>query len=93
MSIEEFRNHDDLGYSRWLADHQHGYVINIQRTHNPRDARLHGAACPTITGTPAQGDTFTGDWVKICSMSLTELDDWALQQAGSAVPRCPTCQP
>jgi len=92
MGVEESRNRDDLGYSHRVAGHGHGYVINIQRTHNSRDARLHTAACPTITGTPARGDTFTGDWVKVCFVSRAELDDWALRQFGSAVQRCGTCQ-
>jgi hypothetical protein len=93
MCIEEFRDHDDVGYLQWLAGHHDGFVINIQRSHNPRDARLHTVGCRTITGTPARGDTFTGDWVKVCSVSLEELDDWAVQEVGSAVQRCPTCRP
>jgi hypothetical protein len=41
MSVEEFHNHSDDDYPRWIADHHRGYVLNIQRTCNPRDARLH----------------------------------------------------
>ena len=93
MSVDEFRNHDDQGYLRWVARHHRGYVINIQRTFNPRDARLHAAYCETITGTPARGDTFTGDWIKVCSGSLTELDNWAKQHTGAVVKRCGTCRP
>jgi hypothetical protein len=55
MSVDEFRNRNDLDYSRWLADHSRGNVINIERTYNPRDARLHAAYCETITGTPHEG--------------------------------------
>jgi hypothetical protein len=55
MSVDEFRNRNDLDYSRWLADHSRGYVINIERTYNPCDARLHAAYCETITGTPHEG--------------------------------------
>lgn len=93
MSMEEFRNRSDDDYLRWVADHRHGYVVNIQRTGNPRDARLHLAYCETITGTPARGDTFTGDWVKVCSVSLQELDSWTMQRIGSVVVRCGTCRP
>jgi hypothetical protein len=93
MSMAEFRNHNDRDYLRWVADHYRGYVINIQRTYNPRDARLHVAHCETITGAPARGDTFTGDWIKVCSESLAKLDDWAVQHTGSAVVRCGTCHP
>lgn len=93
MHTEEFRNHDDHRYIRWLAHNPNGYVINIQRTHNPRDARLHTAVCKTITGTPARGTTFAGDWVKVCSGSLADLDTWALRNLGAVVRRCPTCEP
>jgi hypothetical protein len=93
MSVEEFRNHNDDDYLRWVADHHRGFVLNIQRTCNLRDARLHLAYCETITGIPARGDTFMGDWVKVCSELLQELDSWAVQHTGSAVVRCGTCRP
>ncbi len=93
MGVEEFRDRGDDGYLRWIDAHHHGYVINIQRSHNPRDARLHTAICQTITGTPARGSAFVGDWVKVCSASLAELDDWAMRETGSALQRCPVCQP
>lgn len=92
MTIGEFRNGDDDGYAGWLAAHSDGYVINIQRTYNPRDARLHTAACRTITRAPARGRTFTGDWIKVCAQSAAELDEWALNNLGAVVQRCPTCQ-
>ena len=75
------------------ADHSRGYVINIERTYNPRDVRIHAAYCATITGTPARGDTFTGDWIKVCSRSLTELGNWAKQHTGAVVKRCGTSRP
>jgi hypothetical protein len=51
MSVDEFRNRNDLDYSRYSR----GYVINIERTYNPRDARLHAAYCETMTGTSHEG--------------------------------------
>jgi hypothetical protein len=93
MSEEEFRNYNDDDYLRWVADHHRGYVLNIQRTHNPHNARLHLAHCETITGTPAWGDTFTDDWGKVCSESLREIASWVVRHTGSAVVRCGTCHP
>jgi hypothetical protein len=80
VSVELFRDDDQ------------GYVLNIQRTLNPSDARVHHADCRTITGTPPRGRTWTGPYVKACSLSLPELDAWALAQAGSAITRCGTCR-
>lgn len=91
MATQEFRDHNDDGYRQWLAAHPGGYVINIQRSHNPRDARLHTAVCSTISGAPARGRTFTGEWVKICAESTAELERWAIQETGSVVQRCPVC--
>lgn len=58
MGVEEFRNYNDRDYLRWVTDHHRGYVLNIQRTYNPRDARLHLAYCDTITGHPGAGGHF-----------------------------------
>ncbi len=92
MSVELFRD-DDQGYAAWLAANACGYVLNIQRSLNPSDSRVHEADCPTITGTPPRGRTWTGPYVKACSPSLPELDAWALAHASSAITRCGTCRP
>jgi hypothetical protein len=92
MSVGFFRD-DDRSYTAWLAENTHGYVLNIQRSMNSADARVHEAACRTITGTPTRGRTWTGLYVKACSPSLTELDAWALSHADSAIVRCGICQP
>jgi hypothetical protein len=92
VSIELFRD-DDQGYAAWLAANIQGYVLSIQRTLNPSDARVHCAGCRTITGTPPRGMTWTGSYVKACSASLTDLGTWALAHASRAVTRCGTCRP
>jgi hypothetical protein len=40
---------DDAGLA-WLAAHPEGYVINIARSHNATQARVHQAGCRTICG-------------------------------------------
>lgn len=74
MSIEQFRD-DDQGCLTWTAAHPGGYAINIQRSLNPGDARLHRADCRTINGRPARGATWTGPYIKICSELAQELQD------------------
>lgn len=44
MSIDLYVDDDD-GYRGWLKRNPRGYVINIQRSLNPSDARLHDADC------------------------------------------------
>ena len=93
MSVELLRD-DDRGHTAWLTENVRGYVLNIQRSMNPSDARVHEAACRTITGTPPRGRTWTGPYVKACSASLTQLDAWALSAiAKSAITRCGICRP
>lgn len=90
--MEEFRN-DDRGYLDWVARNPAGYVINIQRSLNSRDARFHRADCHTVTGTPPRGRAWTGPYVKICSLDIGALDEWATRQIGAPIRRCGTCRP
>lgn len=76
LSVELLRD-DDEGYATWLAVNVGGYVLNIQRSLIPSDARIHGAACHTINETLPRGRTWTGSYVKACSFSLPELQAWA----------------
>jgi hypothetical protein len=55
VSVELFRD-DDQGYAAWLTANSPGYVLNIRRTVNPSDARMHHADCRTSTGTPPRQD-------------------------------------
>jgi hypothetical protein len=92
VSIDQFHD-DDQGYLAWAATHPSGYVINIQRSLHPADARLHHADCHTINGRPPRGATWTGPYIKICSASARELQDWARANLSTAIPRCGACNP
>jgi hypothetical protein len=84
---------DDAGYVAWLTEHDRGFVINIQRSLNPSDARLHRANCRTVTGQPTRGKVWTGPYIKVCADQLSQLDRWAGQLTGSAISRCGICLP
>jgi hypothetical protein len=92
VNIRQFRD-DDYGYLSRAAAHPAGFVLNLQRSLNSSDARLHCAHCRTINGVPARGKTWTGPYIKVCSASLADLHDWAGVHLRSAVPSCRTCQP
>jgi hypothetical protein len=92
MDIEQFRD-DDRGYLTWTAAHPAAYVINVQQSLNPSDARLHRADCYTINGQPARGKTWTGPYIKVCSASSRHLQDWAHINLRAEVVRCGTCRP
>lgn len=80
---------DDPGYLDWVARHPDGFVLNTGRTPAPSYLMLHRARCGTITGRPARGTTFTGDYTKVCG-SRDELETFAQQQGGLPQP-CGTC--
>ena len=93
MIVEQFRD-DDRGYLAWTTAHPSGYVINIQRSLNPTDARLHRADCYTINGQPARGGSWTeGAYIKVCSVSASDLLDWERAHTLSGMPRCGACTP
>jgi hypothetical protein len=79
----------DAAYLDWLAEHPDGFVINTGRKPSAAYLMLHRANCGTISGTPARGSTFTGDYVKVCG-SQEELDAYAHELAGVAKP-CGLC--
>jgi hypothetical protein len=84
---------DNESYLRWTAQHADGWVINIQRSLNTSDARLHRASCQWINGMPPRGDGFIGSYIKVCSESLAELGAWARERLRSEIRPCGTCRP
>lgn len=84
---------DNDSYLRWTAMHADGYVINIQRSLNASDARLHRASCHWINGVPPRGDGFVGSYIKVCSDSLADLSAWVTERVRSTIPPCGTCRP
>lgn len=80
---------DDAAYQEWLADHRSGYVVNTGRNPSAAYLMLHRADCHTITGTPAAGSTFTGDYSKVCG-SRDELEAFAAKLGGALRP-CGIC--
>lgn len=47
MAVRLFRD-DDRGYADWIAANPAGYVLNIQRSLNSREARMHAASCRSL---------------------------------------------
>ena len=80
---------DDRGYLDWLDHHPDGFVINTGRTPSAAYLMLHGASCGSITGDPARGTTFTGEYAKVCG-ERNELEEFARDLSGHAQP-CGLC--
>ena len=80
---------DDHGYLDWLDQHPDGFVINTGRTPSAAYLMLHRAGCGTITGKPARGVTFTGEYAKLCG-ERSELEEFARRLDGHVQP-CGVC--
>jgi len=68
-------------------------VINIARSHNATQARVHQAGCRTICGPISVGSTWTGPYVKVCAEHLAELEQWAIETPGQPISPCGICRP
>jgi hypothetical protein len=92
VNAQEFRD-DDTAYVNWCTKHEGGYVINIQRTLHPSDARLHRADCRSISGTNARRGPWTSAYIKVCADEVADLDAWAVAHNFGAIRRCSMCHP
>lgn len=101
MGIEIFIDDDD-GYRDWLNRNPRGYVINIQRSLNPSDARLHTANCRDLIAQLERDVELTVSYIKVCGETRAEPEHWAADNVGQPIklcehchdherPRCPTC--
>jgi hypothetical protein len=90
--VREYRD-DDAGYLDWLAANPDGYVINIRRSYNPTDGRVHRADCWTISGLNSGGKALTVPYVKVCAERRDDLFGWTLHQFEAPILPCGICLP
>lgn len=64
-------------------------MINTGRPPSAAYLMLHRASCGTITGEPARGTAFTGEYAKVCG-ERNELEEFARHLGGHAQP-CGLC--
>ena len=87
-SITRFEDDDD-GFAAWRDDHPDGYFINTERSPRSRYLKLHRAGCPHFTG---EGSIhWTKDYIKICSPSRADLENWAQDTSDGHLTLCRTC--
>jgi len=90
VSAQEFR--DDESYLDWRNNHPHGFVINIRRSHNPSDARLHDAGCSALISQIDRDVKLADQYVKVCGNTLEEVREWATEHVGEEIVPCGTCR-
>jgi hypothetical protein len=80
---------DDAGYQQWLTTQPDGFVINTYRVPSTAYLVLHRSTCKTISGRPARGSGFMGEYSKVCG-TREELERFADSLGGEAKP-CGLC--
>jgi len=78
--VQRFVEDEDC-YLRWLAEHPDLFVLNTARPPTPDYLVLHRANCHTMSGTPARGSRWTGDYVKTCG-SRPDLEQYTREVGG-----------
>ena len=84
---------DDDGYLTWAESHDHGFVVNVDRTVSPRSLVLHRASCPYIGGATGTGRSRTANHRKVCAAEITTLLDWCHLDIGTEPVLCGHCRP
>jgi hypothetical protein len=93
MGIRGFRN-DDEGYLRWAETHPNGFIVNVDVAQTvPNYPMVHSTAHKLLTS-PKIGGFTTGDYEKICSDALAELEEWSKENHGKRLTYCksPKCR-
>ena len=84
-------NDDD--YNKWIEENSNGFVLNIDQTKDPSKIRkdypkIHFANCSQLN---KLGRT-TGDYFKVCSTSIEELEQWSWFKYQKGLNPCGTCK-
>lgn len=88
MSVEQFRDDDD-GYLAWTAAHPHtGTSPTSSEASTPVMPACTARTVTRSTISPPGGGTWTELYIKICSESARDLQDWAEAHVSRAIPRC-----
>jgi hypothetical protein len=90
VDIVEFADDDD-GYLRWVRRHPHGFVLNCERSPRADYIVLHRSTCNTISGTPARGDAWTKDYMKVGATDREGLVRWAESRTSAKPTLCGIC--
>jgi hypothetical protein len=88
QSVMVFRD-DDAGFFSWLEQFPEGYFLNSERNPRPLYLVLHRPSCSHFKGSPELH--WTKDYVKLCSLSREDLEEWASGTVGGEPTLCGSC--
>ena len=85
-------SNDEIAYLDWIKANPNGFVINSHKSPKSENLVLHKATCGSISS-PKIGNFTTTDYMKICSLYINELDNWAEKHNRSKYFPCQLCNP
>ena len=88
---------DDDDYIKWIDENPNGFVLNIHRRKNPSNIhkshpRIHFANCRQLENINNPGSSTTGDYFKVCSNSIEELEQWSWFKYQKGLNPCKICK-
>ncbi len=82
---------DDAGYLKWVQANPAGYVVNVDEPQRfQRYPMVHSASHKSVSS-PTRSNYTTGRYLKFCSVSLEELEQWSQAKYGRPLTRCAQC--
>ena len=98
--FEDMPNDND--YNKWIKENPNGFVLNIERRKDPSNIheshpRIHFANCFQLKNQKNKknkkpGSSTTGDYFKVCSNSIEELEQWSWFKYQKGLNPCGTCK-
>lgn len=88
--IEQFDKRE-MEYLQWVQAHPEGYVVNLDRARVRAEYPIVHAASHKLVSSPSRTNYTDGDYIKVCSENLHDLEKWALSTARRPLARCGVC--
>ena len=93
---------NDDEFIEWIDENPKGFVLNIHRRQDPSNIheshpRIHFANCFQLKNQKNKknkkpGSSTTGDYFKVCSNSIEELEQWSWFKYQKGLNPCGTCK-
>lgn len=90
VTMQHFTDSDD-DYMLWIAAHPSGFVVNVDKAHSRKTCPMVHHATHKVLTTSTRENYTTGDYYKVCSGDLDELESWSVAEFGRSLTRCKSC--
>ena len=82
---------DEAGYLKWVLANQKGYVANVHEPNYFSQYPMVHLASHKLVSSAKRSNYTTGRYLKFCSASLQELEQWSQAEYRRPLTRCAQC--